>query len=65
MRAIFALIVSWFKKLFHIGSNDETTAPEIDEPEIAFPDHSEIVCYYGCPNSKKAGKLQLEKKLYR
>lgn len=23
-----------------------------------------FVCYYGCPNSKKAGKLQLKRKRY-
>lgn len=25
----------------------------------------DIVCYYGCPNSNRVKKLQLEKKLYK
>ncbi|MBQ7689037.1 MAG: hypothetical protein IJT27_07460 [Clostridia bacterium] len=26
---------------------------------------NDVVCYYGCPNSNKAAKLQLSKTLYR
>ncbi len=33
-----------------------------ERPDV--PDPSGYVCYYGCPNSKKAQKLQLGRKLY-
>ena len=34
-------------------------------PEIPDDGFDDIVVYYGCPNSKKAKKLQLDKNLYR
>ena len=67
MRSIIALILSWLKRIFRItGKNDDPADspefPAIDEPGPAGP---EVVCYYGCPNSKKAQKLQLSKNIYR
>ena len=79
MRSIIALILSWLKKIFRIGTEQPsttepvtgdpgTTKPDLQQPDEPFerpgPDPG-IVCYYGCPNSKKALKLQLGKKLYR
>ncbi len=66
MRSIIALILSWVKKIFALVTSKKeepsTDIPDIDRPE---PGPGEVVCYYGCPNSKKAQKLQLSKKLYR
>ena len=62
MRSIFALIKSWITKLIaRIFKKDDPAV--IDEPQTAVP--PEVVCYYGCPNSNKAKKLQLNKKIYR
>ena len=64
MREIIAMILSWLKKLFSFGKKviEDPGSIEID-PERPGP--GEVVCYYGCPNSNRAKKLQLEKKLYR
>ena len=80
MRAFFALILSLIKKLLHIrfiedqktdeptpGNTDPVDDPATD-PGPVFPDHpdpNEYVCYYGCPNSKRAQKLQLNRKLIK
>ena len=74
MRSILALILSWLKKLLRIGTlqpkpedpvpgNTDPDDPVIDDPGFDRPDPKpgEVVCYYGCPNSKKAQKLQLGK----
>ena len=58
MRSIFALIKSWFEKIiafFRLRG----VGPVIVEPDT---DPGEVVCYYGCPNSNRAKKLQLEKR---
>ncbi|MBQ7689038.1 MAG: hypothetical protein IJT27_07465 [Clostridia bacterium] len=52
MRAFFARIWAWIKKVLHIKSKQDN-------------DPGEIVDYYGCPNSNKAKKLQLSKNIYR
>ncbi len=67
MRSIIALILSWLKKLFRIADRknngpDVPEGPDIERPE---PGPGAVISYYGCPNSKDAQKLQLEKKLYR
>ena len=64
MRSIIALILSWLKKIFRITekNNGSDEPSQINRPD---PDPGEVVCYYGCPNSKKAQKLQLSKKIYR
>ncbi|MCR5041972.1 MAG: hypothetical protein K6C36_07755 [Clostridia bacterium] len=50
----FKRFFAWIKNLF---SKDEPIEPvKPDDPD--YP----IVCYYGCPNSKKAEKLQLQRK---
>ena len=61
MSAILAMIKTWFNKLIALFSRKKNDEP-IEEPE---PGPGEVVCYYGCPNSKKAKKLQLSKKIYR
>ncbi|MBR3554172.1 MAG: hypothetical protein IKN72_12420 [Clostridia bacterium] len=71
MRSFFALLLSRLKKLFAfiLRKNEPTPADGgpgddffIDRP---INDDDVYVCYYGCPNSKKAQKLQLSRKLYR
>ena len=63
MRSVFNLIISWFKRLAaRLLKKDVTDDPGFDDPQI---DPGEVVCYYGCPNSKKAKKLQLEKTAVR
>ena len=60
MRSFIALIKTWINKILvflHIRSEDEP----IDPDPTAVP--PEVICYYGCPNSKKAQKLQLNQKL--
>ena len=64
MQSIFALIKSLFEKIVAFfrgrGGNVE---PELPDPSRVDP--GEVICYYGCPNSKKAKKLQLNKTAYR
>lgn len=59
MRSIFALIKSWFNMIVEFF-RARGVGPVIVEPDTVDP--GEVVCYYGCPNSKKAQKLQLEKR---
>lgn len=68
---IFAIVWSWVKQLYtaviqKLGFGEaQPEGPEPD-PGILEPSYpGEVICYYGCPNSKKAQKLQLEKNLYR
>jgi|GEM_PF-2332507 len=76
MRSFFALILSWFKKLIARitgkteADPDVTTSDEnTDDPGSFFDGPidgpGDVVCYYGCPNSNKAKKLQLNKNLYK
>ena len=72
MRSFFTLILSWAKKIFnYIIGKLNPSEPDPEDPIQLNPiptdidDPSEIVCYYGCPNSNKAKKLQLGKTLYR
>ena len=58
MRSILALIKSWFEKIIAIFRL-RGVGPVIVEPDT---DPGEVVCYYGCPNSNRAKKLQLEKR---
>ena len=59
MSSLIALVKSWLQKLIAFFTRKTVVdGPEIDDP-------GEVVCYYGCPNSKKAKKLQLNKKAYR
>ncbi len=73
MPSVFALIRSWFRQFYALvleklgvsvadPESPDPVDPIIDRPE---PGPGEVVCYYGCPNSKNAQKLQLHKKLYR
>lgn len=62
MRSVLAFIKSLFSKIiafFRLRG----VGPVIVEPETEDP--GEVVCYYGCPNSKKAQKLQLGKRPVR
>ena len=52
MRAFFRRIALWFKNLFH-------------RDEGGGGDPFGYMDYYGCPNSKKAAKLQMNRKSYR
>ena len=65
MRSFFSMLWNWakglFNKIFHKTDPDDPEGPYIDRPR----DPNDIVCYYGCPNSNKAKKLQLQKTLYR
>ena len=70
MRSVFALILSWLKKIVAAI----TGKPAVEEPDDGpaqfelsepVPGPGEVICYYGCPNSNKAKKLQLNKKIYR
>ncbi len=64
-------VIAWIKSLFNTiltflrlrGVGPVIVDPETDDPaEYPF---TEIVDYYGCPNSNKARKLQLSRKHYR
>ena len=63
MQSLIALFKSLWQKfisLFRKKKDDDINEdPVIDRP----PD--DIVCYYGCPNSDKAKKLQTGRKAYR
>ena len=71
MLSVFTLVWSWLKQIYttvlaKLGLGE--TQPEDPTPVDPGFDTpigpGEVVCYYGCPNSKKAQKLQLQKKLY-
>ena len=62
MRSIIALIRSWIQKIIQFFSG-KNIVDEPDNTEVVDP--GEVVCYYGCPNSNKARKLQLDRKIYR
>ena len=71
MLSVFNLVWSWLKQIYTtvlaklgIGETQPADPTPVD-PGFDTPiDPGEVVCYYGCPNSKKAQKLQLQKKLY-
>lgn len=69
MLSFFNMLWSWLKdwvrSLFSKDDPEEPDPAVIPAPEKPEPFPGEVVCYYGCPNSKKAEKLQLQKKLYR
>ena len=67
MRSFFALILSWMKKIASFFTGKTVVDGPAGEPDIGHTEigPGEVVCYYGCPNSKKAKKLQLNKKVYR
>ena len=57
-RTLLARVVAFFKSLSGRG--------EIETPEPVDPiGPGDVVCYYGCPNSNKAKKLQLGRTTYR
>ncbi|MBQ6021278.1 MAG: hypothetical protein IJL26_13985 [Clostridia bacterium] len=59
-------IIALIKRLIALITGEKAsleTDPDVTAHEL--PDPETVVCYYGCPNSKKAEKLQLGKKLYR
>ena len=60
MRSLFVIVMNWIKRIISAISKKnktDTLTPVRPEEETG-----EIVCYYGCPNSNKAKKLQLNKK---
>lgn len=62
IKEFFSSLVAKIKAIF--TKEDDT---DTDDTDIVRPirDDDDIVCYYGCPNSNKVKKLQLEKKLYK
>lgn len=56
----FRKIVDFIKRLF----NKEETTGDTDISEVDRDDDHEVVCYYGCPNSKRVAKLQTESKIF-
>ncbi|MBQ9506162.1 MAG: hypothetical protein IJR51_03325 [Clostridia bacterium] len=70
MQSIIAFLKSIVNRLIalftrkNVTEEPTTDEPGFDEPIIG-PGPGEVVCYYGCPNSKKAQKLQLGKTVYR
>ena len=64
MASVIAFLKSWLQKIIAFFSGKTVVDdPTIDDPSLIDP--GEVVCYYGCPNSKKAKKLQLNKTAYR
>lgn len=60
MRSLFVIVMNWIKRIISaISKKNKPDAPTPVRPEV---ETGEIVCYYGCPNSNKAKKLQLNKK---
>lgn len=55
IKEFFAKIVALIKGIFDKEENGDVE--EVDKP-------GDVVCYYGCPNSDKAKKLQTEKKIW-
>lgn len=66
MRSFIALFRSFISRILALFSKKDSDPVTFDpeDPTIAIPEQP-VVCYYGCPNSKKAEKLQLSKTLYR
>ncbi|MBQ7689036.1 MAG: hypothetical protein IJT27_07455 [Clostridia bacterium] len=58
---VFDAIKAFFQRIFHIRTQQQAVEIPEENNSVDFP----VVCYYGCPNSNKAKKLQLSKKLYR
>ncbi|MBQ6265940.1 MAG: hypothetical protein IJK60_10880 [Clostridia bacterium] len=62
MWSILMGLWNWFAGLFRrdreIGGIEDVTGKDPFDP-------GEYICYYGCPNSKKAVKLQLGRKAVR
>lgn len=56
MRSVIVMLLSVIKRLLSVFSRKSEL---VDTPEPIGP--GEVVCYYGCPNSNKAKKLQLNK----
>ena len=67
MRSILALIKSFIEKILAFirlrGVGPVVVDFDTDDT-IEYP-VTDAVPYYGCPNSKKADKLRLNKKIYR
>ena len=62
MLSVFARILSWFKTLIARLTRRET----VNDPDLPVIDPgSQVVVYYGCPNSKRTAKLRLGKRAVR
>ena len=64
MRSIAAFLKSLWKKIVSFFTRKKDSEDPSDAP-VDGPGEGPVVCYYGCPNSKKAEKLQLNRKTYR
>lgn len=56
MRSFFITVMSFFRRIFAFFRRETATI----EPETLTPPF-DAVAYYGCPNSNRAKKLQLER----
>ena len=65
MQKFLEMLRSLFKKLIAFFSDLTKSAETTGEGPDVTIDPGEVICYYGCPNSKKAQKLQLGRKLYK
>ncbi len=75
MQSILALIRSFLKRIAALfarkAAPENNVSPDTDNnddtPPVLRPDPGpgEVVCYYGCPNSNKAKKLQLKQTAYK
>ena len=59
IKKILAAIKNFFAKLFSKESEKEENEGNEGNDNKDFRD---VVCYYGCPNSKNVKKLQTEKR---
>ena len=57
-------IIAAFSRKQTVDPQPAIEDPSFEDP-FPGPGPGEVICYYGCPNSKKAQKLQLNKKAYR
>ncbi len=59
MRSFFIALMSFFRRILAFFRRETVTI----EPETLSPPF-DAVAYYGCPNSNRAKKLQLERSPY-
>ena len=65
MQSIIAFFRSIVNRLVALFTRKNVIEEPATNGPVIGPGPGEVVCYYGCPNSKKAQKLQLNKTAYR
>ena len=63
MSQLFEKLIELVQKMIAFIKNMFGGDTSVIEPDII--ESGEVVCYYGCPNSRKARRLQLNKRLYK